>query len=212
MAQAPDQGEEKAGERPLAAEQSPPALPVPSPLNPKGLHPSFLPRVPKSYKEDHNSPLHVACYRGAYDEALMLLLSGHDTAVRNVWNETPLHQCTSQGHLEVMMMLLDSGADVNSCDHQNLTPLHQAVIHGNRDAAELLLCYGANVHNAESVTDTMSAAELVDHVPVCQVVFSGAIGLLQMCTYVWIVAHSVDTGLKRMQYCYIHFSQVLIHS
>ena len=74
------------------------------------------------------------------------------------------------------MMLLDAGADVNSFDHQNLTPLHQAVIHGNRDAAELLLCYGANMHNGEGIADSMSAAELVDHVPVCQVLFSNAIG------------------------------------
>ena len=108
----------------------------------------------------------------------MLLLSGHDISARNVWKETPLHQCTSQGHLEVMMMLLDAGADVNSCDYQYLTPLHQAVIHGNRDAAELLLCYGANVHNAEGVKDTLSAAQLVDHVPVCQVLFSNALGML----------------------------------
>lgn len=74
------------------------------------------------------------------------------------------------------MMLLDAGADVNCLDHQNLTPLHQAVIHGNRDAAELLLCYGANIYNAEGITDTMSAAELVDHVPVCQMLFSNAMG------------------------------------
>ena len=119
----------------------------------------------------------------------MLLLSGHDISARNVWKETPLHQCTSQGHLEVMMMLLDSGAEVNSSDFQNLTPLHQAVIHGNRDAAELLLCYGANVHNAEGITDTLSAAQLVDHVPVCQVLFSNAIGVLCVptCTMLSVV-------------------------
>lgn len=79
-------------------------------------------------------------------------------------------------------MLLDAGADVNCLDHQNLTPLHQAVIHGNRDAAELLLCYGANVHNAEGITDTMSAAELVDHVPVCQMLFSNTMGESGACT------------------------------
>ena len=80
-----------------------------------------------------------------------------------------------------MMMLLDAGADVNSVDHQHLTPLHQAVIHGNRDAAELLLCYGANIHNPEGVTDTMSAAELVDHVPVCQTLFTNAMGECVAC-------------------------------
>lgn len=185
MAQAPDSEDQKESPSPPppapAADQLPAhaVLPLaPSPLNPKGLHPAFLPRIPKTYKDDKNSPLHIACYRGAYNEALMLLLSGHDISARNVWNETPLHQCTSQGHLEVMMMLLDAGADVNSSDFQNLTPLHQAVIHGNRDAAELLLCYGANVHNAEGITDTLSAAQLVDHVPVCQVLFSNAIGVL----------------------------------
>ena len=58
----------------------PAAIALPSPLNPKGLHPAFLPRVPKTYKEDNNSPLHIACYRGAYNEALMLLLSGYTHA------------------------------------------------------------------------------------------------------------------------------------
>ena len=159
--------------------QQPAGLP-PSPppaSNPKRLPSVFLPRAPKTYREDNNSPLHAACYRGSYDEALMLLLSGHDISVRNVWEETPLHQCTAQGHLEIMMMLLDAGADVNSYDHQSITPLHQAVMHGNIDAAELLLCYGASIHNADGVTDTMSVAELVDHVPVCQSLFSNASGM-----------------------------------
>lgn len=136
----------------------------------------LLPKVPRSHVEDHNSPLHVACHRGAYNEALMLLLSGHSTSIRNVWLETPLHQCTSQGHLDVMMLLLDAGANVNSTDHQNLTPLHQAIIHGNKDAAELLLCYGSSPHNAEGVTDTRSPLELADHVHVCHKVISKALG------------------------------------
>ena len=78
MAQAPDppsppqDKEDPPGPEPAVL----PAL-LPSPLNPKGLHPVFLPRVPKTYKEDNNSPLHIACYRGAYNEALMLLLSGY---------------------------------------------------------------------------------------------------------------------------------------
>ena len=181
MAEAPDPADRARDDAPRPQLLPPGVLPSPpSASNPKGLPSAFLPRVPKTYKDDDNSPLHVACYRGAYDEALMLLLSGHDISARNVWNETPLHQCTSQGHLEVMMMLLDAGADVNSCDHQSLTPLHQAVIHGNTDAAELLLCYGASVHNADGVRDTMSAAELVDHVPVCQSLFSNALGTFIM--------------------------------
>lgn len=151
---------------------------VPQPLAAAIKPPQLLPRVPKSYAEDHNTPLHVACYRGSYNEVLMLLLSGHDILARNIWNETPLHQCTSQGHLEVMMLLLDSGANVNSTDHQDLTPLHQAVIHGNRDAAELLLCYGASVFRGggEGVNGGMSVLELSDHVPVCAGIISSALG------------------------------------
>lgn len=81
MAQAPDppspsKDEEDSPAQPAERAQ-PAAVAVPSPLNPKGLHPAFLPRVPKTYKEDNNSPLHIACYRGAYNEALMLLLSGY---------------------------------------------------------------------------------------------------------------------------------------
>jgi len=106
----------------------------------------------------------------------MLLLSGHNASVRNIWLETPLHQCTAHGHLDIIMLLLDAGADVNSADHQNITPLHQAIIHGNKDAAELLLCYGASIHNAEGVTDTLSALELADHVHVCHQVIAIAQG------------------------------------
>ena len=73
--------------------------------------PRALPRKYKSYEEDNNSALHLACYRSDYDSALMLLLASHDMEVRNVWGETPLHQCTAQGHLELMMLLLDAGGD-----------------------------------------------------------------------------------------------------
>ena len=156
----------------------------------------LLPRVPKTYAEDHNTPLHVACYKGAYSDVLMLLLSGHDILARNIWNETPLHQCTSQGHLEIMMLLLDSGADVNSIDHQDLTPLHQAVIHGNRDAVELLLCYGASIFGGEGVNnDTMSVLELSEHVPVCTRVIASALGecacvyAYRMCSILCVCPH-----------------------
>lgn len=71
--------------------------------------PRLLPRKYKSYEEDGNSALHLACYRSDYDSALMLLLASHSMTVRNVWGETPLHQCTAQGHLELMMLLLDAG-------------------------------------------------------------------------------------------------------
>jgi hypothetical protein len=81
MAQARDPpnppGDEEDPPGPAVNPAQPGAVALPSPLNPKGLHPAFLPRVPKTYKEDNNSPLHIACYRGAYNEALMLLLSGY---------------------------------------------------------------------------------------------------------------------------------------
>jgi len=138
--------------------------------------------LPKPFKscsrDDGDSLLHIACYNGVYDSALMLILSGEDVMARNVWQETPLHHSASQGHLEIMLLLLDSGVAVNVRDHQNLTPLHQAVIHSNKDAAELLLCYGASVHNHHSVTDTLSALELAGRVHVCHQVISSADGKL----------------------------------
>lgn len=106
---------------------------------------------------------------------VMLLLGGHPTNPRNVWEETPLHHCTARGHLDVMMALLDSSADVNAGDHQGLTPLHQAIIYGKRDAAELLLCYGASVHGVEGVKNR-SPLELAQHVHVCRDVVDSALG------------------------------------
>ncbi len=49
-------------------------------------------RVPTSYAQDQNTPLHAACFRGDYNEALMLLLRGADIHALNTWRETPLHQ------------------------------------------------------------------------------------------------------------------------
>ena len=77
MAQAPDPPSPSEDKEDPPQPAQPAAVALPSPLNPKGLHPVFLPRIPKTYKEDNNSPLHIACYRGAYNEALMLLLSGY---------------------------------------------------------------------------------------------------------------------------------------
>ena len=146
----------------------PPHILTPSPFTTSYPHPSTPHTLTPSSL--------LLLYTGAYQEALMLLLSGHDASARNIWLETPLHQCTAQGHLELIMLLLDAGTDVNSADHQSMTPLHQAIIHGNRDAAELLLCYGASVYNAEGVTDTLSALELADHVHVCHHVITSAEG------------------------------------
>lgn len=136
--------------------------------------------LPKPFKtcsrDDGDSLLHMTCYSGAYESALMLVLSGKDIMARNVWQETPLHHSTAQGHLDLMLLLLDSGASVNARDHHNLTPLHQAVIHSNKPATELLLCYGASVHNHCSVTDTISVLELAGHVHVCHDVVDSAAG------------------------------------
>jgi hypothetical protein len=140
-------------------------------------------------KDDGDGLLHNACYSGAYESALMLILSGADVMARNVWQATPLHHSTSQGHLDIMLLLLDSGVCVNARDHENLTPLHQAVIHSNKHAAELLLCYGASVHNDCSVKDgTLSALELASRVHVCHEVVQKAMGescgmlfLLDLC-------------------------------
>lgn len=129
-------------------------------------------------RDDGDSLLHTACYNGAYESALMLILSGADVMARNVWQQTPLHHSTSQGHLDIMLLLLDSGVNVNARDHQNLTPLHQAVIHSNKPAAELLLCYGASVYNHDCVTDgTLSAMALAHHVHVCHAVVKEAVGM-----------------------------------
>lgn len=148
---------------------------------------SLLPKTFRNRsKDDSDSMLHVACYNGVYESALMLILSGEDVMARNVWQETPLHHCTSQGHLDLMLLLLDSGACVNARDHQNLTPLHQAVIHSNRPAAELLLCYGASVNNHHTVADTLSALELTEHVHVCHRVIVNGAGKL-----VWPLSETV---------------------
>ena len=163
--------------------------------------------LPKSFKarskDDCDSMLHIACYKGVYESALMLILSGEDVMARNVWQETPLHHCTSRGHLDLMLLLLDAGACVNARDHQNITPLHQAVIHSNKPAAELLLCYGASVYNHESVTDTVSPLQLAGHVHVCHNVVANREGtwgsqvvlLLLHCYYTTCITCTCRSGV-----------------
>lgn len=63
-----------------AAQPLPPSPPPSPPPPPPPLQ--LLPKLRRLGLDEGNSPLHLACYRGSYDRALMLLLAGSDVEAR----------------------------------------------------------------------------------------------------------------------------------
>jgi ankyrin repeat protein len=102
-------------------------------------------------EEDGDTPLHVYCFYGAKDLAVLKLLveNGADVNAKNVKGETPLHHVilNDEGALEEdkksMLFLLEHGADRNAADNDGNTPLHIACKRGMVEYALFLVEQGA---------------------------------------------------------------------
>lgn len=72
----------------------------------------------KSWKlgffQESKTALHVACQRGHYEVAQLLLAHEADMEARDEEGNTPLHVATQNQQTELVHMLLDSGADPDS--------------------------------------------------------------------------------------------------
>ena len=87
-----------------------------------GADPHYKERYPENYftgdthQPDTNrfsSPLHVACYRGNYEVAELLLKHpGDELNALDIDGRTPLMWATEQGHEKVVKLLLGKGANV----------------------------------------------------------------------------------------------------
>lgn len=117
----------------------------------------------KILDELSRSPLYIASLAGYTQIVHLLLNSGADPDVRDVFiifirfyyyfswshffiNWTALHRASLWSHLEIIKALQEKGANLNACDETNWTPLHVAVKWDRMQAVELLLSYGANVN------------------------------------------------------------------
>jgi ankyrin repeat protein len=121
--------------------------------------------------KDEKTPLHLACYYGQLDVAVMLLDHGAQVNASDIRGRTPLHQVTLgigncdytnadmeswelDEHLRRVIRLarrlLESGADVNAQNKEHETPLHLASRLRLHEMARLLLENGADVNAKNS--------------------------------------------------------------
>ncbi|KAH9055793.1 ankyrin repeat-containing domain protein [Lactarius deliciosus] len=104
------------------------------------------------------TPLHVACSKGIFKIAQVLIDHGADVSAHNADGQTPLHrvsQCPpSFTDGRVARLLLDHGVDVNARDKHEATPLHLAAYKSLFAIAEVLIEHGADAdaRNADGQT------------------------------------------------------------
>jgi ankyrin repeat protein len=105
-----------------------------------------------SKNEESETPLLLACARGHYDVAKLLIADGAEVMARDSGGETPLHKAAAEGHLGVIKLLLEKGAEVNATTdwHTKWTPLHKASLGGCHQVTKLLLDSGAEINVEDS--------------------------------------------------------------
>jgi len=79
-------------------------------------------------RQDGNSLLHVAAYRGCLDLVITLVEKGLSVNIRGSQGKTPLH--VAYNHLDVTRYLIEHGADVNALDDWKTTPIVDIVMYG----------------------------------------------------------------------------------
>jgi len=104
------------------------------------------PGLLREYSYDGWTPLHLACFFGAYDTARLLLERGADVHVRsrNGMNNCPIHAAAAGKRTALVHLLLEHGADPNARQRGGWTPVHQAAAHCDAGMVELLLHYGGD--------------------------------------------------------------------
>lgn len=84
--------------------------------------------------------LHVACQRGDFKIAKLLLDHQADVNCPRTYNITPLHDAVQQNHAQIVELLLDRQADVNAkVEESGSTPLHWVCEYGSSLAITKLL-------------------------------------------------------------------------
>ena len=94
------------------------------------------------------STLYLACEKGHFDAARLLLDTGADVNRADKYGMTPLYIACAKGHVNVARLLLDNGAAVDWAMEDGATPLYVACEKGHVNAARLLLDNGAEVDRA----------------------------------------------------------------
>jgi ankyrin repeat protein len=91
------------------------------------------------------TPLHLACEEGQFEEAKLLLEKGAKIDAKDTSGRTPLHRACENGHLEVTKWLVEKGANIHAVTKKDWTPLHYACRNGDLEVARLLVEKGASI-------------------------------------------------------------------
>jgi ankyrin repeat protein len=97
------------------------------------------------------TPLHLACFFGREDAAMMLVDNGApiDALSTNATRNTPLHAALAGACVPALVKrLIMAGADVTALGEHSITPLHIAASRGDVALCDLLIARGAKPHAA----------------------------------------------------------------
>lgn len=96
-------------------------------------------------RQDRQTPLHLASYRGRPEIAQLLLDRGANANAEDSFFKTPLHHVagglysSQEDGIRVAQLLLERGADINAQNSDRETPLHAASAYGRLEIARMLL-------------------------------------------------------------------------
>ncbi|KAG6895325.1 hypothetical protein C0992_001929 [Termitomyces sp. T32_za158] len=104
--------------------------------------------------EKGSEPIFLSAIEGRNIDMVKLLLNtGANAEVQNMFGATPLHTATCYGNLDIIKLLLDNEADVQTSDEKSL--LHFAAEGGNLAIFTLLLEKEADMHAKTSDETTI---------------------------------------------------------
>ena len=104
---------------------------------------------PSEQKPDGTSALHAAALQGHVLIALLLIESGANVNLADVYGHRPLLEAARHGSVEMIRLLLQHGADITLTSYQDVSVLMRACAEGHALAAQILLDHAADpLHTA----------------------------------------------------------------
>ena len=113
------------------------------------------------FKDELNSALFVAAYRGYRDITELLIAHGANVHLVDGSGETPLHKASVKGHLEIASLLIANGAKVDAKAQDGCTPLYLSAYSKHETVSQYLLDCGAATE--EDIAIMLGNIELVEH-------------------------------------------------
>jgi len=121
--------------------------------------------------EDHgNVPLHVASSKGNMALVRLLIGSGANVNIPDIFGNAAIHYACDKSQKDVLALLIQSKADIELADNRGNTPLHHACVADSMGCVNLLLKAGAvpdtldhNLQTAASKAKTASLKAIIEN-------------------------------------------------